>query len=762
MKNATCAPVVRWLSVLLTSIVVACTSEPPTGATGCADGYARCGTVCTDQVSDANNCGACGVICAAGTTCVGGVCTVASPSCQVPYAPCGAACVDLTTDRAHCGACGNVCPPGLSCTAGSCLCSAGLTDCGGSCVDVLSSGSHCGACNLVCPAGTFCGAGTCGTACPAGTAQCGNSCPNLASDPANCGACGVVCSTGTCTGGVCSCPPGQAQCGGVCVSLASDAANCGACGVACAAGAACVNGACQGGVVIGTGGVGTGGVGVGGAVTGGVGASGAATGGVGTGGAAIGGAVTGGATTGGAATGGVGTGGAVTGGAGGSGGTATGGTTEGGAGPVTGYHVNGDWHGYAWSAVDEAEQATATEDPVFADMVDDGPWCISGLVPMTADYSAIAMVGFNVNQEQGEDPPKSTWTPPADSAGLVVNVNNRGAAGTTIRVQIQGPNGASSEDDRWCATLSTFNEDVTIPWDGFNTKCWDNSGDNYAGQPIESALVFVPGEGSEDTGAQDVPYDFCVNDIGPGGSGGGTGGGSTGPCSNSVTGSGTITDRYGRSYLKDGSRNAYVVQNNGWGNFQSQTLTYSGASFTISNAAGTPGSARNEPFSFPSIYIGTNGSAATEGSNLPRQVSAISSIPTCMAWSGGTGQFNVTYDVWFSGSAGGTTADAAYLMVWYHKPSGYQPVGTSVASAVSIAGQTWAVWYGNNGQSPVISYVHNGDLPSYSFDLKTFIDDAAGRGYLQSSWYLIAVMGGFEIWEDGSGHRLEGFSAVVN
>ncbi len=42
----------------------------------CAAGEARCGTVCTRTQYDRNNCGACGVVCAAGMSCSTGVCVV--------------------------------------------------------------------------------------------------------------------------------------------------------------------------------------------------------------------------------------------------------------------------------------------------------------------------------------------------------------------------------------------------------------------------------------------------------------------------------------------------------------------------------------------------------------------------------------------------------------------------------------------------------------------------------------------------------------
>ena len=70
--------------------------------------------------------------------------------------------------------------------------------------------------------------------------------------------------------------------------------------------------------------------------------------------------------------------------------TATGGASAaagaaGSSGTLGGYHESGDWHGYAWTAVDEAGQATVTPED-FEDLLVDGPYCASGNVPVTADY----------------------------------------------------------------------------------------------------------------------------------------------------------------------------------------------------------------------------------------------------------------------------------------------------------------------------------------------------------------------------------------
>jgi hypothetical protein len=89
----------------------------------------------------------------------------------------------------------------------------------------------------------------------------------------------------------------------------------------------------------------------------------------------------------------------------------------------------------------------------------------------------------------------------------VVNVSNPG--NSPLRLQLGGPNGDTDANDRWCATITAFDQAVLIPWAAFNTACWDHSGSTYAGQPIQNVDVLVPG--ATVAGA----YSFCVNSIAP-------------------------------------------------------------------------------------------------------------------------------------------------------------------------------------------------------------------------------------------------------
>jgi hypothetical protein len=70
----------------------------------CPDGTVRCGTTCADLMTDDNNCGACGHVCAG--TCVSGICTCQGISCTI----------DEAGGWEQCGIDFETCTPRDSCT----------------------------------------------------------------------------------------------------------------------------------------------------------------------------------------------------------------------------------------------------------------------------------------------------------------------------------------------------------------------------------------------------------------------------------------------------------------------------------------------------------------------------------------------------------------------------------------------------------------------------------------------------------------------
>jgi hypothetical protein len=87
----------------------------------------------------------------------------ATAPCNAGLTLCGGLCVDIVSDAANCGDCGVVCPTGQYCSVGTCTtaCPDGLTQCGQSCADVMTSVLHCGRCDAPCDGGQLCQNGVC-------------------------------------------------------------------------------------------------------------------------------------------------------------------------------------------------------------------------------------------------------------------------------------------------------------------------------------------------------------------------------------------------------------------------------------------------------------------------------------------------------------------------------------------------------------------------------------------------------------------------
>ncbi len=135
---------------------------------------------------------------------------------------CGERCVP--SDDLNCGACGVVCATGTSCAAGSCvIVDAGAADAAGDadseegasdaadgdadCTPPFDTPGHCGDCVTECSdAAPLCAPNDAGFACvpcPGTEQYCGGSCVDLTGDPSNCGGCGIVCPTQICEASLC-------------------------------------------------------------------------------------------------------------------------------------------------------------------------------------------------------------------------------------------------------------------------------------------------------------------------------------------------------------------------------------------------------------------------------------------------------------------------------------------------------------------------------------------------------------------------------
>jgi hypothetical protein len=459
-----------------------------------------------------------------------------------------------------------------------------------------------------------------------------------------------------------------------------------------------------------------------------------------------------------------------------------------------GYWESGDWHGCAWTGVDTRGVGTTITPQDFLTKAPADPYCVSGTVGADPEYESVALLGFNVNEPNTETceyeaVTDATVPPPTgetQASGIAVNFVKQGSnTAFTWRVQLQGAMGHLSGEagaaDRWCATITEVQGKVFIPYSSFNTACWDDSGAAYAGEPITAVSFLVPGS------PEATPFEFCVNGFAYGTSaadapdGSAMAGDQTGTVGSTVMDAENSGD-FDRAKVLVGEEQ-YIIQNNNWGNPTGSDciLDYVNNSFTVSTCTGSNNPA---PAAFPSIYIGNNGNTAqgvnstSTTDNLPIQISAIGSLNSTFRYSGaGGGTWNATYDIWFANSIPTTEYQDGidgFIMIWLYDPSGAQPIGSSMGSAM-IGGMNWNYWVGPRGDgpagyndAPVVSYVNtseNDNSRAQTFvnkNLKEFFTHAVGlNAGITNSMYLTDVFAGFEIWNGGQGLKVDEFTAVV-
>ncbi len=273
-----------------------------------------------------------------------------------------------------------------------------------------------------------------------------------------------------------------------------------------------------------------------------------------------------------------------------------------------------------------------------------------------------------------------------------------------------------------------------------------------------------PGSGGSATGGS-----------GAGGSAtGGAGGALAGCTPTPLTTTGVLNGRYGTMFYDN---NTYFMQVNEWNSSATQVMSYGGDVLFKMTTQMASTATNGGPTGFPSVFIGANSKHTTMNSNLPKAVTALTTVPTTWIWNdNGTlsddtnNSYNATYDVWFSTSSAGEPSSSGpsggYLMVWLHKPADAQPIGSAMKKGITIAGVpgTWDVWIGPNGTRPCISYVATQTTLSLSYDLNLFIQDAVKNqpNTIQSTWYLTNIFSGFEIWRGGQNLESTAFCAVVN
>jgi hypothetical protein len=224
---------------------------------------------------------------------------------------------------------------------------------------------------------------------------------------------------------------------------------------------------------------------------------------------------------------------------------------------------------------------------------------------------------------------------------------------------------------------------------------------------------------------------------------------------------GTFCDQYYST-----SNGNYQMMTNYWNkagsapNTECINITSSGFSITTQDQVCATNGA---PCAYPAVYIGCHYSTCSPNTNLPMMLSQISAANTSTTETYSSGTFDASYDIWINADTNVSGVQDTEIMIWLNHNGSIQPIGSQVASGVSLAGKTWNVWSGSNGQNNVVSYVATSALSSFSADVKLFIMDAITRypAWGTTSWYLTSIQDGFEPWSGGTGLAITNFSASV-
>jgi cellulose 1,4-beta-cellobiosidase len=102
-------------------------------------------------------------------------------------------------------------------------------------------------------------------------------------------------------------------------------------------------------------------------------------------------------------------------------------------------------------------------------------------------------------------------------------------------------------------------------------------------------------------------------------------------------------------------------------------------------------------------------------------------------------------------------------MVWLNHTGGVEPFGAPIAVGASLGGRTYDVWADRQRWGKTITYLMRTPVTSVTgLDVGVLAQDAAHRGYLPQSCYLIDVEAGFELWQAGTGLATRSFSVHIS
>lgn len=114
------------------------------------------------------------------------------------------------------------------------------------------------------------------------------------------------------------------------------------------------------------------------------------------------------------------------------------------------------------------------------------------------------------------------------------------------------------------------------------------------------------------------------------------------------------------------------------------------------------------------------------------------------SYSGSNIVADVSYDLWLAPTSGGS--NKYEIMVWLAALGGAGPI-SSTGSAIAkptIAGSSWSLYSGPNGDTTVYSFVASSEIESFSGDMMDFFNYLVDNEGVSDSMYITQLQAGTE------------------
>ena len=184
------------------------------------------------------------------------------------------------------------------------------------------------------------------------------------------------------------------------------------------------------------------------------------------------------------------------------------------------------------------------------------------------------------------------------------------------------------------------------------------------------------------------------------------------------------------------STGGYTIYNDEWGNGHgSQTLWV--------NSSQSWGVFSNQP--------STSGvkSYPDEAKSVGRSLNSLSHVTSSFRQTiPSSGSFESAYDIWLNGYG-------IEVMVWTSTHGGVAPLGSNTGN-LTIDGNTWSVYVGNNGRNPTYSFKRTSNENSGTVNLLDLLKWLQNTRHYYNNPTLSQVQYGFEI--SGTGGHQETFA----